>query len=176
MIDSNLQAPDRSNPSKRIEAIQHILATLFAAQNALRALAPEFRWAGLGNLLGDFGECIAIDHYNLKKASASSGEYDALTSDGETVQIKTNHSVSQIGFRGEADLLLVLHVSDDGTWEEVYFGEFQKVKELSRYSQRDNKHMIAISKLKKLRKQEAQSDERSQEEQAQTPDNSPVPE
>lgn len=135
----------------RIMAVQHILATLFSAQKALKTLAPDFMWAGMGNLLGDFGELVAIDKYGLTRASRSSDGYDALTSDGKKVQIKTNYASSQIGFRGEADLMLVIKVSDDGSWEEVYYGDFQKVKELARYSARDNKHMIAISKLRNIK-------------------------
>ena len=38
-----------------IEAIRHIVATIFAAQNALKTLAPEFNRTGLGNLPGDYG-------------------------------------------------------------------------------------------------------------------------
>jgi len=133
----------------RITAVQHILATIFSAQKALKTLAPDFKWAGMGNLLGDFGELVAIDKYGLIRAPRSSESYDALTPDGQKVQIKTNYASSQIGFRGEADLMLVIKVHETGDWEEVYYGDFQKVKELSRYSARDNKHMIAISKLKK---------------------------
>ena len=57
-----------SERTERIQSIQHILASIFASQRALKLLAPEFNWAGLGNLLGDFGELVAIDHYGLKKA------------------------------------------------------------------------------------------------------------
>jgi len=135
----------------RIQAVQHILATVFAAQRALKTLAPEFKWAGLGNLLGSFGELVAIDRYGLTKSKSGAAEYDALTSDGKRVQIKTNYSAKQIGFRGEADLMLVIKVNDDGSWEEVYYGGFNEVKEQSRYSARDNKHMIAISKLQSLK-------------------------
>lgn len=46
--------------------------TVFAAQNALRALAPEYRWTGLGNLLGDHGEFLAIDDDGLIKAGSGS--------------------------------------------------------------------------------------------------------
>jgi hypothetical protein len=134
----------------RIKAIQYILGTLFAAQKALQTLAPDFKWAGMGNLLGDFGELVAIDKYGLTRAPRSTDGYDALTSDGKKVQIKTNYSANQIGFRGKADLMLVIKVSDDGSWEEVYYGSFKKVKELARYSARDNKNMIAISKLKSI--------------------------
>ena len=106
--------------SDRTEAVRHILATVFAAQNALRALAPEYRWTGLGNLLGDYGEFLAIDHYGLTKAGAESSGYDAITSDGKTVQIKTTHASQTICIRGDTDLPLVLKVQADGTWEESF--------------------------------------------------------
>lgn len=137
---------DQSKPN----AVRHIMATLFSAQNALRELAPEFKWAGLGNLLGDYGEYVACAHYGLRKAPAGSNGYDALTSDGRSVQIKANHAANQIGFRGEADLMLVIKVTHNGGWDEVYFGDFNKVKAIARYSARDNKFMVAISALKAL--------------------------
>jgi hypothetical protein len=136
---------------RKIEAVKGIIASLFASQRALRALAPEYAWRGLGNLLGDFGEFIAQTHYGLTKASAVSDGFDARTADGQTVQVKTNHAATQIGFRGEADLLLVIHVRDSGEWEEVYYGLFAPVKAASRYSARDNKSMIAIQKLKAMK-------------------------
>ena len=133
------------------DAVKHIVATIFSAQNALKDLAPDYKWAGLGNLLGDYGEFICINHYNLEKAPSGSEGYDALTKDGKTVEIKTNRASGQIGFRGEADLMLVVSVADDGEFEEIYYGDFKLVKENSRYSARDNKNTISISKLKKLK-------------------------
>lgn len=132
----------------RIAAVQAVLASIIASQRALRVLAPEYGRQGLGNLLGDFGELVAIDHYGLQRATAGSGEYDARTVDGKSVQIKTNRAASQIGFRGDPELLLVRRVADDGSWEEVYFGPFAPVKGASRFSSRDNKHMIAVAKLR----------------------------
>ncbi len=73
--------------TSKIKAIQHIMATLFSVQNALRELAPDYRWAGLGNLLGDYGEFVAMEAYHLTKAPAGSNGFDANTSDGRTVQI-----------------------------------------------------------------------------------------
>ena len=139
-----------SERAERIQSIQHILASIFASQRALKLLAPEFNWAGLGNLLGDFGELVAIDHYGLKKAPRGSDGYDAITLDGKKVQIKTNYAASQIGFRGVSELMLVVGVNNDGSWEELYFGPFEQVKAQARFSARDNKHMIAISKLKQI--------------------------
>ena len=136
----------------RISAIQNILASIFASQKTLKTLAPEFNWSGLGNLLGDFGELIAIDAYKLTKAYSGANGFDALTSDGLRVQIKTNYAASQIGFRGNADILLVLNVTADGNWSEMYFGPFEPVQIASRISTRDNKNMIATSKLRELQK------------------------
>jgi len=136
--------------NERVIAVQAIFASIFASQHALRALAPEFRWAGLGNLLGDFGEFLAIHHYGLLKAPGGFGDYDAKTPDGQTVQIKTNFASVDIGFRGEADLLLVLGIKSDGSWSELYFGPYAKVKAKARYSARDNKYMIAVTRLATL--------------------------
>ena len=136
---------------KKVEAVKGIISSIFASQRALRALAPEYKWAGLGNLLGDFGEFIATQEYGLAKASAGSDGYDAKTADGRSVQVKTNHAANQIGFRGNADPMLVLHVQTSGEWEEIYFGPFAAVKAASRYSARDHKDMIAISKLRAMK-------------------------
>lgn len=133
-----------------LEAVKHIVATLFSAQNALRELAPDYKWAGMGNLLGDYGELVCVTHYGLTKAPAGADGYDATTKDGKTVQIKTNHSAASIGFRGNADLMLVIHVDTNGDFHELFYGNFQVVKENSNYSSRDNKQSITISKLKKL--------------------------
>ena len=145
---------------RRVEAAKGIISSLFASQRALRALAPEFKWTGLGNLLGDFGEFLAIHEYGLMKCISGSNGFDARTADGRSVQVKTNHSAAEIGFRGEADLLLVLHVLPNGEWEEIYFGPFAPVKAASRYSRRDNKDMITVSKLRivKRKLQETGSD------------------
>ena len=133
-----------------VDAIKHIMATVFSVQNALRALAPQFKWAGMGNLLGDYGEYICIESYGLTKAPAGASGYDAIDSNGKTVQIKTNHAASMVGYRGEADLFLVIHVDSKGDYEEIYYGDFDIVKENSNFSKRDNKRTITISKLRKL--------------------------
>jgi hypothetical protein len=133
------------------EAVKHIVATIFSAQDALRDLAPEQRWAGMGNLLGDYGEYVALANYNLNKAPGGADGYDATTTEGLKVQIKANHSSSTIGFRGEADLLLVLKVENNAEWKELYYGPFKPVKDKATYSKRDNKYMIPVTRLQELR-------------------------
>jgi hypothetical protein len=137
---------------QRIEAMKGVLASLFASQRTLKSLAPNFKWAGLGNLLGDYGEFIAIEAYDLQQAPGGANGYDAVASDGKKVQVKANYAASQIGFRGDADLLLCLKIDLNGDWTEIYYGDFGLVKNAARYSARDNKHMVPVSVLLKIAK------------------------
>ena len=132
------------------EAVQAMMRTLFSAQRVLRALAPDYKWTYGGNLVGDFGEFLAVNNYDLKLAARGSEGYDAIDKNGRTVQIKTSHASKQIGFRGKADLMLVIGITDEGEWAEIYFGPFSTVEKESRFSARDNKRMIAKSKLARL--------------------------
>ena len=147
----NILSRSETISQREQKAVKHIVATIFSAQDALRDLAPEQRWAGMGNLLGDYGEYIALSNYNLKKAPGGADGYDAVTADGLKVQIKANHSSSTIGFRGEADLLLVLRVESNAEWKELYYGPFKPVKEKATYSKRDNKYMLPVTRLQELR-------------------------
>jgi len=137
---------------QRIEAIKGVLASLFASQRTLKSLAPQFKWAGLGNLLGDYGEFIATEVYGLTQAPRGANGYDGIRPDGKTVQVKTNFAASQIGFRGEADLLLCLKIDLTGDWTEVYYGDFALVRQAARYSARDNKHMVPLLVLQRIAK------------------------
>lgn len=137
-------------PNKKIQAIKHVISTIYNSQKVLQTLAPEYKWTGMGNLLGDYGEFLAIEHYDLIQAPVGSEGFDALTKDKKKVQVKANHSAKQIGIRGKADLLLVLGIKEDGEYEEIYYGDFEVVLSFANYSSRDNKHMVSISKLKQL--------------------------
>jgi len=134
--------------AKQEKKVQKIFTKIFAAQLVLQQLAPEFKWTGLGNMLGDFGELLAIRHYRLEKAPSGARGYDAKRSDDKTVQIKAVYAASQIGFRGLADYLLVIKVASDGSWEELYYGELSVVLPWTKYSKRDNKQVITVEKLK----------------------------
>jgi len=142
---------------KQQKKVQGIFAKIFAAQLVLQRLAPEFQWTGLGNMLGDFGELLAIRHYGLVKAPAGASGYDAKRPDDKTVQIKTVYAASQIGFRGLADYLLVIKVASDGSWEELYYDKLSLVLPLTKYSKRDNKQVITLEQLKQCPRSESSS-------------------
>ena len=82
-----------------------------------------------------------------RKASVGADGYDAWTAVGDTVQIKTNRSSGTIGFRGDAKLLLAIQIDDRASWREIYYGDFQEVKRIARYSKRDNKFTVTREAL-----------------------------
>jgi hypothetical protein len=139
---------DKDSKVDKIEGIKGIMGSMLTLQRSLKYLVPEYNWTG--NPLGDFGEFVAIEHYSLKKWPTGNKSFDAKTADGKTVSIKANHKAKQIGIRGKADLLLVIHVAHDGNWEEVYYGDHKEVIEKCNWSSRDSKHVIGITKLKKM--------------------------
>ena len=122
----------------------------------LKELDSSFTWE---NLTGDFGEYIGINEFDLTKAERGTKGYDAVTSDNKKVQIKATRTGTQIKFHLEdaVELLLVLRVFDDATWEVIYYGSFNKAKELKNFSEYSNRYTINVNKLKKLYKEMGES-------------------
>ena len=145
-----MSQPNNPHNNQLTKAVQSTFASIVRTRHTLKILAPEFKWTIGGNLVGDFGEYIAITEYCLLPAPKGSKNFDARTQDGKTVQIKANHEAGMIGYKGEADLTLVIQIQDDGDWKEPYYGDFQQVKDVSRYSARDNKYMISRKQLERL--------------------------
>ena len=98
-------------------------------------------------IVRDFDHVIAAASIIVGEA-----QVDAITVDGKKVQVKANYAASQIGFRGDADMLLCLKIDLNGDWTEIFYGDFALVKQAARYSARDNKHMVAVSALIKIAK------------------------
>ncbi|NKK60714.1 hypothetical protein GFM44_33320 [Rhizobium leguminosarum bv. viciae] len=128
-------------------AVKECLIHILTVQTRLRSLNQDYKWS---NLFGDYGEMLAIKKYGLDPAPVNTVNHDARTPTNETVQIKTCRSTKSIGFRGDADLLLVSKLQETGNIEQIYYGPFCCVKAASRRSERDNKYIIEITKLKQL--------------------------
>ena len=153
---------DLDSREDRIEGVKGIMARMMEQTKTLQALVPEYNWTG--NPLGDFGELLAIEHYSLKKAPIGTTAFDATTSDGKTVSIKANQHSKQIGIRKyankpKADLLLVIHVNQDVTWDEVYHGDLDTVIPECNWSGADTKWTIGITKLKKIQEAKKKQEE-----------------
>ena len=133
--------------------IKKLVSTYTGLSNKLKKIEPMFEWS---NLIGDYGEYIAINNkdYNLKKAPTGQKGYDAVYKEGyykgKKVQIKTVFKTKSVNFSSKADHLLVIQVDDKGGWKEIYFQDLEKVRKES--SVTNNRYTINISKLIKIAK------------------------
>ena len=109
----------------------------------------EFEWSG--NYLGDYGEYIAITKYNLEKSPKGTNGFDAINPlNGDKVQIKTvQKGTKSIHFNKNTDVLFVLVVSDDASWEVIYDGKLDKI--FKKFGVR-KKYTLALTTLIKLNK------------------------
>ena len=65
--------------------IKNIVANFLSAKKNLKQLAPDFNW---GNLLGDYGELVAIKHYGWEQAPTCKKGYDAINKQKKRKQYK----------------------------------------------------------------------------------------
>jgi len=130
------------------DEIKNIIVHSLLQRSKLKELAPEFNW---GNLLGDYGEFVTINHYGWEQAPAGRKGYDAIDKQNKTIQIKTTYSSTNIKFKkgAKADKLLVIELDDNANWEGVYFGSFEKIRAASRLTKNDE-YTIGITTLKKI--------------------------
>lgn len=127
--------------------VKQVVASYTSAKTKLKILAPTFNW---GNLLGDYGEYLSIEHYRFEQATAGTKGYDATNKEGKSVQIKTvRETTKSIKFSTGADYLLVIEVNENADWDEVYFGNFDKVRKASSKG-KTGEYTIGISKLRKI--------------------------
>jgi hypothetical protein len=138
------------------DKVYKAVKNIFENIKDLKELDSSFTWE---NLTGDFGEYIGINEFDLTKADRGTKGYDAITSNNKKVQIKATRTGNQIKFHleDEVELLLVLQIFDDATWEVIYYGSFYKAKEYKNFSKRSNRYTININKLKKLYKEMGES-------------------
>ena len=127
--------------------VKGILASYLSAKEELRKIAPTFNWS---NLLGDYGEYIAINEFELTQAEISTKGYDAVNKKGQTVQIKTIRDTTRsIKFKKGADHLLVIQINNNGDFQKIYYGNFKKIIDLS-VPTKFGEYTVGVTKLKKI--------------------------
>lgn len=138
-------------------AIQQLIPQLYALVGQLEAAAPGRSFAPDGHLLGSIGEVIAAARYGLMLATASTKGVDAHTAGGRAVEIKATagRTVALRGLEPEAELLLVLQISSDGTATEVYNGPAVPVWAAIAHKRMGNngQRQISLRQLKELQAQ-----------------------
>ena len=131
------------------EAIKQLLEIV----EQLRAVYPTRRFTLDGRLLGDLGEVIAEEAYDIKLYDDSMKHYDAECQDRRKVQIKaTMQTYLTFPCDQVPDYYLGIKIHPDGTFTEVFNGPgsiaWEAVKDRQRT--KTNLHTIAVAALAAL--------------------------
>ena len=131
------------------EAIRQLLEVV----EQLRTAYPTRRFTLDGRLVGDLGEVIAEEAYDIKLYDDSRKHHDAESPDGRKVQIKaTMQTYLTFPCDQIPDYYLGIKVHADGTFTEVFNGPGSIAWEAIKRRQRTktNLHTIAIAALAAL--------------------------
>jgi hypothetical protein len=133
------------------EAVKQMLAIV----QRLRKEYPKKRFTLDGRLVGDIGEILAEEAYDLDLFEDLQKHHDGTSSDGRLVQIKATMQKS-LTFPVDhiPHYYLGIRIHPDGTFDEVFNGPgsiaWEAIK--NRAPTKTNLHSIPISTLTKLNK------------------------
>ena len=122
---------------------------LYTITNELEARYPGRKFTPDGHLVGSIGEVLVAEHYDLTLLPNSSETHDAVSKDGTFVQIKATQ-INRIAISSEPEHLIVIKLSRDGSWEEIYNGPGDLAWNNAGKMQKNGQRPISIAKLKAI--------------------------
>lgn len=141
-----------SEPITVPEAVNQLLGIV----RRLHLAFPHKAFTLDGRLVGDLGEVLVEQMYELTLLEGLQKHYDAKTSDGKHVQIKATMKAN-VTFPVDhtPDYYLAVKIHSDGRIEEIFNGPGPIVRELikGRKDTKTNLHSLSISALQKLQVQ-----------------------
>ena len=105
-----------------------------------------------GRLVGDIGEILVEENYQLKLYDSIKAKYDAETKNGKKVQIKATFK-SSLGFPCEEsvvpDYYLGIKINHDGSFIEIYNGPGIKIWNAVKHLKvpKNNLYNVSVKKL-----------------------------
>ena len=134
-------------------SIPDAVKELVAIVQRLRAGFPKKKFTLDGRLVGDIGEILAEEAYDITLSEGLQRQYDGETSDGRRVQVKATMQKS-LTFPADhiPDYYLGIQLHSDGSFSEVFNGPgaqaWQAVK--NRKPPKTNLHSVGIRTLADL--------------------------
>lgn len=122
---------------------------LYKITNELESRYPGRKFTPDGHLVGSIGEVLVAEHYDLTLLPNSSETHDAVSKDGKFVQIKATQ-INRIAISSEPEHLIVIRLSRDGSWEEIYNGPGDLAWNNAGKMQKNGQRPISIAKLKAI--------------------------
>lgn len=110
-----------------------------------------------GHMVGSLGEVLVAERYGLQLLKPSAKTHDAVDSFGRNIQIKATQKNS-VALSSEPDYIIVIKISQDGNFQEIYNGPGDVVWSSSGKMQKNGQRRILLSKLKTLSNTVAKKD------------------
>ncbi len=127
---------------------------LLAIVARLQRKYPKRRFTLDGRLIGDLGEVLVEEAYEVVLKSGMPKHYDAETPDGRQVQIKATMKRA-LTFPADhvPDYYIGVRIGEDGKLEELFNGPGWVIADAlrGRKKPKNNLHNVGISSLKSLR-------------------------
>ena len=101
--------------------IESALRSILEGIDMLRAHFPEKDFTMDGRLVGDIGEMLVSQHYDVTLYDKLVPGHDGETSGGRKVQIKATFK-ERLTFTSVPEFYLGIKLFKDGTFEEIYNG------------------------------------------------------
>lgn len=138
MTNTNLQISDK-------------IRELFSITQELEKMYPSRKFTLDGHLVGSIGEVLVSDKYGLTLLPNSTETHDAVDFRGRLVQIKSTQT-DRISISSEPQYLIVIQISSNGEWQEIYNGPGKIVWNNAGKIQKNGQRQITLIKLRKLMK------------------------
>ena len=124
---------------------------LYTISQELEQEYPGRKFTPDGHLVGSIGEILVAEHYSLILLPNSAETHDAVAKDGRLVQIKATQT-QRIAISSEPEHLIVIKISKNGDWEEVYNGPGTLAWNNAGKMQKNGQRPITLGRLKDLMK------------------------
>lgn len=139
-----------------------LVRALITARDELKAQFADLnlRFTLDGNLVGDLGEAMSVELFDLTLTGRSQAGIDGHAPDGRSVQVKASGSQHGAAYRptkSPADLLLFFHFDyETCTGEVVYNGPEKCVR--AKIENAKDQRMVSVAALRRLDEQVAETD------------------
>ena len=140
--------------------IDNAVKSMLKIVDELQKTYPKKKFTLDGRLVGDLGEILVEEFYDIILYENIKARYDGKTPGGKKVQIKTTMQDS-LTFPADSipDFYIGIKIKEDGTFDEIYNGPGELIQKLikDRSKPSNNLHNIPINKLIELNSKVEQS-------------------
>jgi len=133
--------------------IHRAVEALLEVVDALHKRYPKKKFTLDGRLVGDLGEILVEQDYDLELFDGLERHHDGITPDGRRVQIKTTmKDCLTFPCDHTPDFYLGIKIFRDGSYEEVFNGSGQiaQLAVRNRKPTKNNLYLISLSALRAL--------------------------